>query len=481
MESHAHALCDWGTRRLGHENTGNSPTFARRLAFMRGAARQFKAGIVDYQSCNLGDASTIFSRQSSFYPASSRYIIDNQYDAWAGAGVNWVLKDYLLFHLAGADAFYHEEGNDIFFKPGGNAAGDDFPIQLSPRGRVTQAVMKLFSSHPRGTQFTPVAFLLDEAHGWSQERFVPGSFGLDPLQNPAVLTPGRHEAAIRGWFDVAYFPAPETQNEPASAIRQTFVNGIFGDIFDVIVNAPDRSAIAKTYPVLIAAGEVPLTKQWGAALRDYMEAGGTLVTCDGSFSGDGAAEFQLGAQPKQLSEASSFDWKPAGKKIESNVFRYRALPTANAHVLATASDASAIVTATSRGKGRLVQIAVPLGLGIDDCPAPMLALVMQHVTQGLLPIHVRGDVEWTLNRLDDGGWVICLLNNRGVIKPEHGVLPTDYAEAQDVTIAAEFKLRDAREWITDKPLTTSNNKDDLTRITLTVPAGCARIIEMQPR
>ncbi len=33
MEAYAHALCAWGVRRIGHENTGNSPTLARRLAF----------------------------------------------------------------------------------------------------------------------------------------------------------------------------------------------------------------------------------------------------------------------------------------------------------------------------------------------------------------------------------------------------------------------------------------------------------------
>ena len=207
-EAFAHALCAWGVKRVGHESSGNAPTLARRLAFLRGAARQFGAQVVDYQSCNLGDASTIFNRESLFYPASSRYILDNQYDAWAGCGVNWVLKDYLLFHLAGADAFYHEEGGDIYWKPGGNSAGDGFPIELSPRGRVTSAAMNLARSHPRGTQFTPVAFLLDEAHGYSQESYQPGAFGLDPSLNPKLLARGAHFDSIRGWFDIAYYPAP---------------------------------------------------------------------------------------------------------------------------------------------------------------------------------------------------------------------------------------------------------------------------------
>src|SRR4029078_12862233 len=156
----------------------------------------------------------------------------------------------------GADALYHEEGHDLFWKPGGGAAGDKVPVELSAGRRGTEDGQKMVGEHPRGTRLTPVAFLLDPAHGWAQERFQPGAFGLDPQLNPALLRPGPHEASIRGWFALAYFPAPETQNEPASAIRQTFVNGMFGDIFDVVVTAPKRADIAKTYPTLIAAGDV---------------------------------------------------------------------------------------------------------------------------------------------------------------------------------------------------------------------------------
>ena len=38
MEAYAHALPNWGARRIGHENTGNSPTLARRLAWRAGLA-----------------------------------------------------------------------------------------------------------------------------------------------------------------------------------------------------------------------------------------------------------------------------------------------------------------------------------------------------------------------------------------------------------------------------------------------------------
>lgn len=476
MEAYCHALCDWGVRRIGHENTGNSPTLARRLAFLRGAARQFGARVVDYQSANLGDAATMFSRQAFFYPGSSRYVLDNQYDVWAGAGVNWLLKDYLLFHVAGVDAFYNEQGVDLFWKPGGNSAGDDFPIQLSPKGKVAEAVQRLAREHPRGTQYTPVAFLLDEAHGWAQERFQPGAFGLDPQWNPAVLTPGRHEAALRGWFDVAYYPAPETQNEPASAVRQTYVSGTFGELFDVIVNAPGRTAIARAYPVLIAAGEVPLSQEWGKALRDYVQQGGTLVACAGTFSGPGARELPLSAAAGPLREAGAFTWTATGSPVASNVYHYQPLDPGG-QTLAAAPDRSPVAVRRPLGKGSLIEIAVPLGLGIDDRPVPLLALLMRESAIGLAPISVAGDVEWALNRLDDGGWLVTLLNNHGVIKPQHGVLPTDHHAAQRVTLRTGFRVKNSREWLTESAVGWETEGRG-SKAEVTVPAGGVRMVEV---
>ena len=35
-------------------------------------------------------------------------------DAFAGAGMNWLWKDYLLWHLAGVSAFYNEQGVDLY-------------------------------------------------------------------------------------------------------------------------------------------------------------------------------------------------------------------------------------------------------------------------------------------------------------------------------------------------------------------------------
>ena len=484
MEAFSHALCAWGVERIGHENTANSPALARRLAFLRGAARQFGKQIVDYQSCNFGDAATMYSRNAYFYPASSRYVLDNSYDAFAGAGMNWLWKDYLLWHLAGVSAFYNEQGVDLFWKPGGNSAGDGAPVQLSPKGKVAEAALKLAREHPRGTQWTPVAFLLDEAHGWAQERFSPGSFGFDPELNPAVLAPGLHEAGIRGWFDVAWFPAPATQNEPASASRQTYVNGIFGDLFDVIVNAPGRTAILRAYPVVIVAGEVVISTEWGKALSEYVEGGGTLVVCARQLSGEGVGALGL---PKRQTESrgAGVRWLPTDENQPSAHYQFEVLedcPGNTRSLAKTGGDETSsrdLAVSFPRGKGRLIYIGIPVGLGLDERPTPLSGALLRHLVQGLAPVRAAGDVEWVLNRLEDGRWLIALLNNSGVEKPQHGVIPTRHEQGRNVVIETTFPVRSSEEWLAREPISW-NRAGTGAKAEVRVPAGAARLIVVQP-
>jgi hypothetical protein len=292
------------------------------------------------------------------------------------------------------------------------------------------------------------------------------------------LMPGRHEANLRGWFDIAYYPAPETQSEPASAVRQTYVNGIFGDIFDVIVTAPKRTQIADTYPVLIAAGEISLSSEWGRTLRDYVRRGGTLVACADQLRGPGVEMLDL-PPPGPEREASAFTWTMTGERVPSNLFRYYELPSTKDRLLATAPDGTSVAIARKRGQGQVIFVGVPLGLGIDDRPVPILSLLMRHLTEGQVPLKVTGDVEWTLNRLEDGGWLVALFNNRGVLKPQHGVLPTNLGEAQTVILRLPAPVRKSAEWLTETEVPwQAAGRGSVTQ--LTVPAGAVRLVAVYP-
>src|SRR5205807_2573465 len=102
-----------------------------------------------------------------------------------------------------------------------------------------------------------------------------------------------------------------------------------------------------------------------------------------------------------------------------------------------------------------------------------------HVAQGLMLVEVRGDVEWVLNRLDDGRWLVTLLNNRGLIKPEHGVLPTDQREAQTVQLRVPFAVARSEEWMTGQALKWAPAAQGA-ELRVTVPAAMVRMIAIRP-
>ncbi len=59
--AYAHALFEWGVRTLGIETAAVQPITAMRLAFMRGAARQYGGNFLYYHAPNFGDTATTFT------------------------------------------------------------------------------------------------------------------------------------------------------------------------------------------------------------------------------------------------------------------------------------------------------------------------------------------------------------------------------------------------------------------------------------
>src|SRR5262249_29179298 len=130
--------------------------------------------------------------------------------------------------------------------------------------------------------------------------------------------------------------------------------------------------------------------------------------------------------------------------------------------------------AFDRGKGRLIYLAVPRGLGIDRNLLPVVPRLMAHLTQGLMPVEVDGDVEWLVNR-GEKGWLVTLLNPAGPTKPPQGILPTDFGETRAVTIRLKVPATTAR----DRLLPTEKLAVKDGAVRLEVPAGAVRVIELR--
>ena len=241
--SFAHALTDWGVELLGIETAAVQPMLAMRVAFTRGAARQQGVNFLYYHAPNFGDSATTFTKAQNF--AGPDNFFHSRYGATMGPSLSWYRKSYYFYYMSGAAAIYLEQGGDQFFKPG--PAEHEF--QLNPLGEITEEFMRFAEKHPnRGVPYTPIAFLLDPAHGWDMTDYPHWPFQVSQIN--------RSDHALRELFGAAYYPGLVKEGEPATADRQVFVNGIFGDIFDVLV-ASEAQASSGSPTVRQGSGPTP--------------------------------------------------------------------------------------------------------------------------------------------------------------------------------------------------------------------------------
>ena len=101
--------------------------------------------------------------------------------------------------------------------------------------------------------------------------------------------------------------------------------------------------------------------------------------------------------------------------------------------LITAPSGDPIVTVNKVGKGSVVFVAVPDLLGEDERMTPFAAHMLAHVLPDAAPVKVTGDVEYLINRTANG-WVVTLLNNNGVFKPQQGMAQVDRSAYVTATI-----------------------------------------------
>jgi len=464
----------WGERTIGYESaTATSSLLNMRWAFMRGIARQGGNTTCTYRSCNFGDASTIFSDTQSYH--APRNILDNYYSVFSGAGMTWYKFDIWYQYMAGSSMFYHEQGFDEYWQPGGTTAAGLHDVQLSPKGKLVDRFLRTTAKDfDRGTPYTPIAFLVDYAHGWEPAPFWPNSF-KNIHNRPDRFQYDIHERMLEEYFWTAYYPMGLESEKPITGTNEVYLPGVFGDIFDVIAAYPDvkRWTTIDSYPVVIVAGEIELTAAEGKRLAEYVDKGGTLLVADAHLTGDGVKELKL-PSTKAQAEAARYTWLADKTAKPSATFLYRPIDTSGGRALASTSDGQVFCAAFDRGQGRLIYLSVPHGLTIGRQAHPVLPRLFAHLSRGLMPVEVKGDVQWLLNK-NATGWMVTLLNPAGQAKPQQGITPTDYRENRKVTIVSHVPISGGRDrLLTDDPLTVRNNT-----VTLEVPAGAVRIVELR--
>ena len=386
-----HYGLEWGGRAACIEITGaGNPSALTQLAFARGAARQYGTYFITYHATFLASDYTKYEGGLEFIPSH-----EGVYAAGPDSGPSALLHRRLLFtsHLSGSTVQSLEHPQMAHSMP----AAKEGEYELSPHGEAMADVLEYNSRYEdRGVPYQPVALLLDYLHGFApphQSCFAVGRSGMQTWFS-VPYERGDHQVLQTFW---TIFPWSRQEIE-----RNGFplTNTPFGDLFDVLVANPPSGAVSSKilgdYRVAILVGAIRYTDELGAALLDYVNAGGALI----------ASSLNLRGLPDQLR---------GGEPLFES--------------------AGVVVTRKAVGAGAV--IATPESDLLDDRnrALPVLGRILATVALEVSPIEVHGDVQYHFLKTT-AGWVVALLNNKGLLhvspqKPEYR--PDEKAEVRLVS------------------------------------------------
>jgi len=430
---HIHQLAEAGAEVVGAESAGAMPYIQWQMAFARGAARQYDKRWMWYFGASFGDAIRTFSKESPYTLKLEGMQIDNR-NAVIGSSLAHVRRTMLHSYLQGSSFFFPEQGYNLFDTQG----------QLNPMGWSFDEMLRLATRHPnRGVINTPVAVLLDKAHGWDKYTYN----GMKLWDKHPLARPDR---MIDQFFNVAYYPFPKNEGEPVNDLNVPWPNGYFGDSFDVLVTSPTRLDAVAAYPVVFCVGDTRLDAKWAARLKQYVSDGGTLVINAEQVVAGMDTAFLGAVLGKGTREASGVVCARDNETLAGTTFPYREVKATTGQVIARTAGGDPVAIRNVIGKGQVILTTPSYLLGHDEIATPYLAHLMLELTSGLQPVEVRGNCQHFVNLRPDG-YVVTLSNNEGIDKPSHSAATMDMGKTVDIDLRIKSKPLATEDWIGEDP------------------------------
>lgn len=472
--AYAHLYHETGAQLTGYEEDATNVHIPMRIAFERGAARQYGGGWINYASGNFGDACNYFW-QNPVVPRGAPSWYHSKYTITDGVSISWYRKLYYMNYFGGASAIYWEQnlGNQWILPGPGN-----HPIMLSPYGRATEDFQACVARLPdRGEPLAPVGILLNYGHGY--ERVNNYCLMLDQFRENAA------DRELRELFNVLWYPTAVSESQVAAPDVQSMPSGRYGNIFDVLVDRPSRAKAILDYPVIWAAGDVKFDGAWPSVLNEYLQRGGTLVL---NLEACRQLPASLTGLKLGTGVASAEDWTAADLPLQSATpFDLAHAELQGAKPVVWTSKKQPVITRHEVQGGAVIVCLVPQLSGQDERAHPALPYLMNGLTAGLLPVEVRlsngerpqGEVAFQINKTKEG-YVVLLTNNRGIDKTQNGVARVDRSQAARVVLHTRLFLRAVKEYTEPREISFTLSNQEST-ISLTVPAGDVQVIGLITR
>jgi len=246
---------EWGARLVGLE-LGENIAFAQsKIAFARGASRQWnKPWSIQVSPWFSGSCTT-----------NGPLRMEGKYARGLDAGHSLSFYKRLWLHawFAGTAMVTPENSIAIFFE------SQQHPWALTSHGRAAADIFAFIREHDRGIPYTPVAIVLDHFNGYNAYMGKP--WGI--MDN----TPGDLEA--KDLFQHQLFPCsdhihanPFPDNPEYSYLRPT----PFGEMFDVLLSSA-KAEVLGMYPILLLVGDITFDADFTRQLFHAVRKGSTLL------------------------------------------------------------------------------------------------------------------------------------------------------------------------------------------------------------
>lgn len=355
--------------------------------------------------------------------------------------------------------------------------------ELSPHGEAMKDWYAFTQKYPdRGVSYAPVALGLQYDHMISP---INGCkiFGILPQERGDLMS----EALLR-----TVVPYKFGLKDQEWALSET----PYGDLYDVILpnppSGPVKMDVLKNYRVLFLSGQFDPDKKFADRLTEYVQNGGTLVINTKQLGKFLPASFTGVETTGITADTKGAMLTPDGEKVFSvdKLHSFDKITLAGAKAFLLDENKNAMMTLHRYGKGNVIVTTVDHLIQKDtgnpnsdtyskwgrDLKFPFMDYLLGKIAKEVLPLEVEGKVQYGLNVLKDGGLMLYLINNDGVLKTSTTAQEIDPSKAARIKIhLRDLKPEAVTELRTEKRLAVS--KDNCVEIV--VPAGDLRVLKIK--